>query len=89
LPEFLTLLTARGRPFEVRLVDRPPQTYASPEQPLGWLRQQLWTRPGSARDERLQTLLRERLEARDGRYAFGWAPAHIGIVTWRSRGARD
>jgi SAM-dependent methyltransferase len=83
LPEFLTLLLARGRLFELELVDRSPQTYAEPEQALTWLRQQLWTAPGSDKDRRLAEVARERLEARDGRYALAWEPVPVGIVTWR------
>ncbi len=82
LPEFLTLLTARGRLFEVRLVERSPQSYAEPAQALAWLRQQLWTAPGSARDQTLQRLAQERLQERDGRYALNWNPVPMGIVTW-------
>ena len=84
LPEFLTLLLSRGRLFEVELVDRSPQTYAEPEQALTWLRQQLWTAPGSDKDRRLAEVARERLEERDGRYALSWAPVPVGIVTWRT-----
>jgi SAM-dependent methyltransferase len=84
LPEFLTLLLARGRLFEVRLVERARQTYGQPEQLLTWLRQQLWTRPGSPKDLELQRVVHERLEQRDGRYALPWDPVRIGIVTWHS-----
>ena len=84
LPEFLTLLLARGRLFEVRLAKRSPQSFADPEQPLATLRQQLWTAPGSDKDRRLQALLKERLIERDGRYALNWEPQRIGVVTWSS-----
>jgi SAM-dependent methyltransferase len=84
LPEFLTLLTARGRLFQVQLVDRSPQSYAGPEQALAWLRQQLWTAPGSAKDQTLERLALERLQERNGRYALNWDPVAVGIVTWNS-----
>jgi SAM-dependent methyltransferase len=87
LPEFLMLLLARGRLFELELVDRSPQTYAEPEQALTWLRQQLWTAPGSDKDRRLAEVAHERLEERDARYALSWAPVPVGIVTWRPAGA--
>jgi hypothetical protein len=83
LPEFLMLLLARGRLFEVQLVDRSPQVYAEPEQALTWLRQQLWTAPGSEKDRRLVELANERLRERDGRYALSWNPVPVGIVKWR------
>ena len=82
LPEFLALLLARGRVFEVQLVERAQQAYTDPEQPLIWLRQQLWTRPGSEKDVRLQTLLQEQLEEREGRLALSWTPVRMGIVSW-------
>ncbi|MBV9600349.1 MAG: methyltransferase domain-containing protein [Chloroflexi bacterium] len=82
LPEFLTLLLARGRLFQVDLVDRPLQTYAEPEHALTWLRQQLWTAPGSDKDRRLEKVARQRLEERNGRYALSWEPVAAGVVTW-------
>ena len=83
LPEFLTLLLARGRLFEVQLVDRPPQSFEQPDQPLTFLRQQLWTAPGSDKDRTLERVYRERLRERDGRFALSWEPVYVGIVTWR------
>jgi SAM-dependent methyltransferase len=84
LPEFLTLLLARDRLFEVRLVDRAPQTYDQPEGVLAWLRGQLWTTPDGAKDELLQRLVRDRLEERNGRYALSWDPVRVGVVTWHA-----
>jgi len=82
LPEFLTLLLARGRLFEVQLVERSAQSYEQPEQALTWLRQQLWTAPGSEKDRRLQSVSQERLQERDGRFALAWEPVYVGVVTW-------
>jgi SAM-dependent methyltransferase len=82
LAEFLVLLLARGHFFEVQLVDRSPQTYAEPEQALTWLRQQLWTAPGSDKDRRLEAAARQRLQERDGRFALSWEPVPVGVVTW-------
>jgi SAM-dependent methyltransferase len=84
LPEFLALLMARGKLFEVRLLDRAPQSYEQPEQALTWLRQQLWTAPDGAKDQTLQRALQERIQQRDGRYALSWEPVSVGIVTWRA-----
>jgi hypothetical protein len=83
LPEFLALLLARGRLFELELVERTPQTYSQPDQLLTWLRQQLWTAPNGAKDLRLQEVVRERLQERDGQHALSWDPVRVGIVTWR------
>ncbi len=82
LPEFLALLLARGKLFEVQLTDRSPQSYAEPDQPLTWLRQQLWVAPDGPKDLKLQQVLRERLTEREGRYALNWNPVRVGIVTW-------
>lgn len=82
LPEFLLLLLARRRLFEVQLVERSPQTYEQPEQALAWLRQQLWTAPGSEKDQLLERLAHERLQQRDGRYALAWDPVQVGIIVF-------
>jgi hypothetical protein len=82
LPELVTLLFARGRLPEVRLVDRVPPTFESFDDALAMARRQLWLRPGSAKDERLRALAREAVTERDGRLAFEWHPTRIGIVTW-------
>jgi SAM-dependent methyltransferase len=82
LPEFLTLLLARGCLFELRLVERAQQTYSEPEEALAWLRQQLWTRPGSDKDARLEAAFAERIQQHDGRYALTREPARVGVVTW-------
>lgn len=83
LPEFLALLLARGKLFEVRLVERAPQSFEQPDQVLPFLRQQLWTALDGEKDRVLQKALRERVQQRDGRFALSWEPAHVGIVTWR------
>jgi SAM-dependent methyltransferase len=83
LPEFLALLLARGRLFEVQLVERSPQAHERPEQLLAWLRQQLWTTPEGPKDLALQRTMHARLIERDGRFALSWNPVRMGIVTWR------
>ncbi|HZS01315.1 MAG TPA: methyltransferase domain-containing protein [Chloroflexota bacterium] len=87
LPEFLALLLARRRLFEVRLVYETPQGYASFEQALTFARLQTWVQPGSAKDERLRAALAERLSERNGRLAFDWAPVALGVVTWQPEAA--
>ena len=82
LPELMTLLFARGRVPEVRLVDRVPPTFDSFEDALSMARRQLWLRQGSARDALLRTLARDALTERDGHLSFDWAPSKIGVVTW-------
>lgn len=85
LSEFLVLLLARGRRFELRLFDRPPMTYADPEAPMPWLHQQLFVDPASDKGRRLAALVREALTRRGDRWALSWEPAALGLVTWRPR----
>ena len=82
LPELLTLLVARGRLPEVRLVDRQPPIFDSFEALLAMARRQLWLAVGSERDDRLVRLLRESAIERDGRWGVDRVPTRIGIVTW-------
>jgi SAM-dependent methyltransferase len=83
LPEFLALQIARGRPFEVRLIDQRPTVYDDLDQAIAFARLQTWVEPGGEKDRRLRVALGELLVERDGRYAFSWEPAPLGIVTWR------
>jgi hypothetical protein len=75
-------LLARDKLFEVRLVERAAQSYDSPDVLLAWLRGQFWIEPNGPKDRRLQTLLAEHAESRDGRVALNWTPGRIGVVTW-------
>jgi len=85
LSEFLVLLGARERFFEVRLLDREPVTYADRDASLPWLYQQLFVAPDTDKGQRLAGLARETMAAREGRWALSWAPGVLGIVTWRPR----
>ncbi|MBV9358615.1 MAG: class I SAM-dependent methyltransferase [Chloroflexi bacterium] len=88
LPEFLTLLLARGRLFEVQFTQRWAQVFPAFEDLLALARRQLWTRPGSAADERLRAALAERVVRRDGGFAASARPARLGIVSWTTEGPR-
>lgn len=82
LPEFLALLLARGSLFEIELVTRTPQSYATAEEALNFARRQFWVEPGGEKDRRLERIVHERLDVRDGRFALSWEPTRVGIVTW-------
>jgi len=82
LPEFLALLLARGKLFEVQLVERAAQSYPQRDVLLAWLRGQLWTASDGDKDRQLQRLVTERAEERDGRIALSWEPVRVGVVTW-------
>ncbi len=85
LPEMVTLLLARGRLPEITLVDRFPHSFASFDEGLAMARRQLWVRAGSAKDQRLTALARERVIERDGRFALESTASKIGIVAWSPR----
>jgi len=85
LTEFLVLLLARGRLFELRLCGRAPLTHAERDGPLRWLYQQLFVAPDTEKGQRLAALARDTITSREGRWALSWSRVHIGIVTWRPR----
>jgi hypothetical protein len=85
LTELLVLLLARGRLFELRLVEREPLAHAEPGSPLAWLYQQLFVAPDTDKGRRLAALARDAITGRGGRWALSWDPVPLGIVTWRPR----
>jgi len=85
LTEFLVLLLARGRLFDLRLCARDPITHVDQDGPLRWLYQQLFVAPDTAKGRRLAGLARDAITSRDGRWALSWAEVAVGIVTWRPR----
>lgn len=82
LPELEAILLARGRLFEVRLVERTGPGFGSLDEALAFTRRQLWARPGSERDRRLAAALPGFLEEREGRLAIGAGPGRSGVVSW-------
>lgn len=85
LTEFLHLLLARGRLFELRLCARAPLAHADRDGPLRWLYQQLFVAPDTTKGQRLAALAREAITSRNGRWALSWSPVPVGIVSWRPR----
>ena len=85
LAEFLVLLLARGRLFDLRVVEREPLAHGSPDGPLRWLYQQLFVAPDTGKGRRLAALAREAIRERGGRWALSWEPVPVGIVTWLPR----
>ncbi|MBI3745060.1 MAG: NTP transferase domain-containing protein [Chloroflexi bacterium] len=84
LERFVELLEARGaRPTTVRLVGER-RRWTDHEELLTFLRRQLWTRPGSAADERLEAAITGlAMTADDGTVTVPAAPVlDLGIVTW-------
>ncbi len=85
LPEFLALLLAKGRLFEVRMVPRPAASFSRRDDILANARRQTWVKVGSEKDKRLQEYLAANITERDGRFALSWEPGVIGVVTWSPR----
>jgi SAM-dependent methyltransferase len=85
MPEFLSLLLAKGRLFEVRLVPRPAMSLASMDDLLPNARKQTWLRPGSEKDARLREYLEANVIVTDGRYSLTRDNGMIGVVTWSPR----
>jgi SAM-dependent methyltransferase len=85
LADLVTLLFARGRLPEVRLVEREPPTHAHRDALHDRARRQLWLRPGSERDELLGRLLASDALAVEGGLSLPEDRARIGVVTWEPR----
>jgi SAM-dependent methyltransferase len=83
LPQFLALLLARGRVFDVRLLERGPMVYHDHGGLLTWLYQQLFVPPESEKGRELALLAASGVEEREGRWAASWTPAPLGIVSWQ------
>ncbi len=85
LAEFVSLLLARGRLPEVRMLERPAMSYAERDASLGWLTQQLFVDPESEKGRNLAALASAAMTERDGRFGLSWEPVPLGIVTWKPR----
>ena len=83
LSEFLVLLLARRRLFDLHLFAREPIAHVTPEGPLAWLYQQLFVAPDTAKGRRLAGLARDAITERQGRWALSWAATSLGVVAWR------
>jgi len=86
LHEFLVVLIARGRSFEVRLSERQPRPFEDIEAAASFLRRQLWIAEGGAKDRIFRAALAERIVEREGKvYLVDQVPLPIGLVSWRPR----
>ncbi|HWP62075.1 MAG TPA: NTP transferase domain-containing protein [Candidatus Binatia bacterium] len=83
LADFLRLLEAMGRAFEVERFPRPPRGFDSLDQLLAFLRRQLWVAEGGEKDRRLVALVGERAVERDGRWFVDERTVATGVVSWR------
>jgi precorrin-6B methylase 2 len=82
LPELLVFLLARGQLPRVVLAQRDASVFETRDDLLAMARRQLWLRPGSEKDQRLQELVSGRATQREGGWALDWRPTRVGIVSW-------
>ena len=83
LPEFLTLLLARGKVFTVWLGERQPGSYPSLEAMVGFSRQQLFIEPDGPLAPKMLAALQSLAIERDGRFYLTDRPMPLGVVTWK------
>ena len=87
LREFVALLAARGRRYEVRTVDAPAAHDHTPrDQAFEEARRLLWLAEGSQKDQRMRALMAEWWGTTDG-IAVPSAPPYIAAVSWVPPGA--
>lgn len=84
LPDFLSLLLARGRLFEVRLVPPQPRRYPSRDDVLTVLCRQLWIGSTGPKAAALDRFVAALAEDADG-VILDPRPSRIGIVSWEPR----
>ena len=79
LADFLDLLSARGTPPGVELLDRPPRAWRERGEIVAFLRRQTWVEPGSSGDERLRRAIDAALDLSG---ALPGSTTRVGIVRW-------
>ena len=82
LPEFLAVLGALGRRYDLRALPRSAPAPVEPAEAQRFLRRICWLREGSAKDARLPALLRERYGRPSGLLSLPLRRAYSGVVTW-------
>lgn len=88
LREFVALLGARGRRYEVKTVGAGQSTdLTPPDEAYESARRLLWLTPGSAKDQRMRTLVDDWWGGPTGIAMPAFRPA-IGIVSWLPPGPR-
>lgn len=81
LPEFVTLLLARGHLPDILMISGRPAGPVDPDAVLARARRLLWLKADGPKDQRLRQVLRERLDGTVGNASSGAAP-RVGIVSW-------
>ena len=82
LREFVALLGARGRRYEVRAAPIPPGPAVTPRDgAFTEARRLLWLAEGSAKEQRMRSLMEQWWGKPDG-IAMPEGPPYIGVVSW-------
>ena len=85
MPEFVSLLFARGRTPEIHLLSLPARTYESRERLHAASRRPVWVLEGTPEDARLaETISRLAVDVPDG-VALSQKPRKLGVITWELR----
>lgn len=82
LPEFVSLLYARGRAPEVRILSLPPRTYESRELLQAGSRRPLWVLENTPEDARLAQAINDLTADVPEGVVMNRSPRRLGIVTW-------
>jgi SAM-dependent methyltransferase len=85
LPEFLVLLLARGRLFEVKVLPPQPRRYPSRDDVRTVLRRQLWVGEAGPKADALERVVAALPSDADG-VVIDPRPLRIGIVSWQPGG---
>ncbi len=83
--EFVSLLYARGRTPEIRLLSLEPRVYASREALHASSRRAVWVLEGSPEDARLAQTVNELAVDVPGGVVLNPGPRRLGIITWEPR----
>lgn len=81
LREFIALLSARGRRFDVATVAAGPEAAVSRDEAAALARRLLWLAPGSAKEQRMRSLV-EAWWAVPGGVALPPGRRFLGVVSW-------
>jgi len=81
LREFIALLGARGRRFDVATVAAEPPGVMSLDEAVSSARRLLWLAPGSAKEQRIRALIDEWWRTSSG-IALPVGRRYLGVVSW-------
>jgi len=83
LGDLVALLEACGRAVTVQMIPGEPRFWATPDEALVFLRQQLWVEPDGAKGRQLVELVHALPRQPDGAITIDSSHRAIGIVTWQ------